>query len=232
MKSNRWAVASSLCLLGLALCAGVPAAAQSFRVEKVAEPAPQELSAAVRATLSDQVLRVTGSEGPLCEIWLRKELPVAETPQQGLGITFGQIAEGELVGAVRFPAEVIDYRSQHIKPGVYTLRYELLPVDGNHMGVAPQRDFLLASPAAVDTDPATVTHDQTVDLSRKTTGTKHPSVWSLGPSDQVISSLPLVTHDADNDLWLLHFQVSTQAGSSPLAQVVMALVVKGHSPET
>src|SRR5205807_123366 len=81
-------------------------------------------------------------------------------------------------------------RKQLIKPGVYTLRYALLPDNGNHMGVAPQRDFLLASPATDDQDAATVTIDQTLALSRKATGSNHPSVWSLGPPEDHPKSLP------------------------------------------
>jgi len=37
-------------------------------------------------------------------------------------------------------------------------------VNGNHQGVAPQRDFLLAIPAAADQDPATLTEAQTIEL--------------------------------------------------------------------
>ncbi len=54
---------------------------------------------------------------------------------------------------VRFPQGMSDYRGQSLPPGVYTLRYQLLPQDGNHMGVAPNPDFLLASPAASDSRP-------------------------------------------------------------------------------
>ena len=52
-----------------------------------------------------------------------------------------------------FPKGMSDYRGQAIPPGSYTLRYAMLPQDGNHMGVAPNPDFLLAIPAAIDSDP-------------------------------------------------------------------------------
>ena len=157
-----------------AFCISASAFAQSYKVEMVAEPAPAELSAAVRDALGGDAMRVTGPGGTLCEVWLRKAVPAKPAAAEALGITFGQLEEGTLVGAIRFPAEVKDYRRQRIKAGIYTLRYTLLPTDGNHMGVAPQRDFLLASPAAADRDPATVSRDDALKLSRKTTGTQHP----------------------------------------------------------
>ena len=43
---------------------------------------------------------------------------------------------------------------QGIQPGLYTLRYELVPNDGNHLGVANSRDFGLLVRAADDPDPA------------------------------------------------------------------------------
>jgi len=133
------------------------------------------------------------------------------------------------VGAIRFPSSVKDYRKQLIKAGVYTLRYALLPENGNHMGVAPQRDFVLASPAAADQDPATPTVDQSLALSRKATGSNHPSVWSLAPPEDHPKSLPSVFHLDDGDLWLVEFQLPLKgATGSPLS---MALVVVGSAPE-
>ncbi len=173
---------AALPLLVLLMAAVRPAAAQGYKVEKTTDAPPAGLSPTVQAMLGGNVLKVTGPNGVLCEVWLRKSVPAAATPDTELGVSFGQLATGTLIGVIQFPAEAIDYRQQHIHPGVYTLRYALIPTDGNHMGMAPQRDFVLASPAAADADPAALTFDQTANLSAKTTGTKHPSVWSLGPS--------------------------------------------------
>jgi hypothetical protein len=143
-----------------------------------------------------------------------------------LGITFGQIAEGTLVGAIRFSAPIKDYRNQAIPAGVYTLRYALIPVDGNHLGIAAQRDFLLLGPAAKDSDSATLTRDQTLDLSREASGTGHPSVWSLGPPDAGAGALPAVAHQQGIDTWALAFNLSVPGGAVP-----MALVIVGHAPD-
>ena len=215
----------------LVLCSASTAAAQGYKVEKVAVAAPQELSAAVRDALAGEALRVIGPGWPLCEIWLRKAVPARSSATQELGIAYGQLAEGTLIGAIRFPADVKDYRRQRVKPGVYTLRYVLLPVDGNHLGVAPQRDFLLAAPAAADASPANVTREEALDLSRKASGTKHPSVWSLPAAEGDPVSLPVLTHQEQEDHWVLKFRVQIQPESAAASAAAMALVVVGNAPE-
>jgi len=213
----------------LLACAGAGAQAQEYKAQTAATPPPQELSAAVRDTLAPGAIQVIGPQGPLCEIWLRKVVPAKASPPQELGVAFGQIADGTLVGALRFPREVKDYRRQKISPGVYTLRYALIPVDGNHF-VAPNRDFLLLTPAALDLDAGNVTRDALIANSRKGTSTNHPSVWSLQPPENA-ASLPAMLHVDDGDLWLVAFRVQTQAGSAAPAPLVLALVVVGHAPE-
>lgn len=214
--------------LALCLSAG-PVAAQGYKAEPLSEAPPSELAATVQSALSPTGIRVSGPSGALCDIWLGKAVPGKANAPQSLGVVFPQFAQGTLLGAIRFPNSVKDYRKQLIKPGVYTLRYALSPENGNHMGVAPQRDFVLASPAAADQDPSTLTLDRTLALSRKATGSNHPSVWSLAPPEDHPKSLPSVFHLDDGDLWLVEFPLPLQgATGSPLP---MALVVVGSAPE-
>lgn len=212
-------------ILLLTLCGS--AAAQDYKAEVLSESPPQELTAAVRDALAPAGIRVSGPSGPICDLWLRKAVPVSATPSQELGVTFTQLASGTLVGAMRLPAEARDYRKQRVKPGVYTLRYGITPQNGDHMGVAPQRDFLLAAPAADDQDPATITLDQTINLSKKAIGANHASVWSLSSAESSPKSWPAVFHMDDGDLWLVEFQVGAQGGTP----IKMALVVVGFAPE-
>lgn len=217
---------SSFLFLALLACAASNASAQSYKAEALNEAPPEELAAPIQAALSQTGIRVTGPSGPVCDLWLGKAVPGKAGAPQTLGVVFPQLAQGTLVGAIRLPNSAKDYRKQLIKAGVYTLRYALLPDNGNHMGVAPQRDFLLASPTSADHDPATLTFDQTIALSRKATGSNHPSVWSLAPPEDHPKSLPSVFHLDDGDLWLVEFSVPL-AGSP----VPMALVVVGSAPE-
>ena len=198
------------------------AVAQDYKAEEFTAPPPQEVAAPVRALLTDQGVRVVGPNGVHCEIWLRKEIPVSASPSPVLGVAYPGLPEGGLVGAVRFPAATSDFRNRAIQPGVYTLRYGRHPVNGDHMGVAPYRDFLLALPAAADGADETKAFDPLVALSAKASGTTHPSVWSLMPPEEKPASLPAVVEHPDEGLWVLYAQA---------ANVVLALVVVGHAPE-
>ncbi len=69
-------------------------------------------------------------------------------------------------------------------PGVYTLRYGNYPVNGNHQGVAPQRDFLVLAPVALDKSGDAISDfDALMELSRKASGTPHPAVLSFWKAD-------------------------------------------------
>jgi hypothetical protein len=202
-----------------------PAGAQNFKATKVPSQPPQNLSAAVRGVLASEALRVTGPHGVQCDLWLRQAVPIAAGAKEDQKIAFWQIAEGTLIGAIRFPDNILDYRGQPIPAGVYTLRYALIPEDGDHSGVAPpQRDFLLLGHAADDTSPNTITRDETLDMSRKVTHTRHPTVWSLAPSKANAATLPGMTHQDDPDCWSLNFSLVFEGSRVTPA----ALVVYGH----
>jgi hypothetical protein len=47
---------------------------------------------------------------------------------------------------VHFLHAAADFRGQQVPVGFYTLRYALIPDDGNHLGVSPNPDFLLLIP--------------------------------------------------------------------------------------
>ena len=122
--------------------------------------------------------RVTLDDGWMAEFWFAK--PLKTVKQDVPGAFYPELTNGEFVGVVRFPQGMSDFRGQSLPPGVYTLRYQLLPQDGNHMGVAPNPDFLLASPVANDSRPEqSYVYKKLVALSAKSTGTNHPAVIAL-----------------------------------------------------
>jgi len=201
-----------------------------YRAEPVQAAPPEELHATIRGTLENTAIRVTGPQGPLYEIWLRRAVPPKQpgSPEGQLGVVYGQLGEGTLVGAMRILLPAQDYRRQQVKPGVYTLRYALHPVDGNHLGVAPQRDFLLLAPANADNSPETSPAAALNDLSRKASGTTHPSVWSLVAAEAERAT-PALIHHADEDHWILTFRLAL--GPPASTTLAMSLVVVGHAPE-
>jgi len=199
--------------LALSLVLAASAAFAQYKSEPAGAP-PAELAPAISQALQQQGTRVLGSDGAVfCEIWFRTSLPSGPKPADET-ITLG-VPQGAIVGAIRFPAQAADRRGQVIKPGVYTLRYSLMPVNGDHQGAAPQRDFVLLTPATADKDlNATPDFDALVAMSRKASGTPHPAVlslWAAGASD------PLgFAKQGEND-WVLTLKI----GATPISIILV-----------
>ncbi len=142
--------------------------------------APSEVAPAIAGLLQDKGHKILAPDGKVwCEIWFVKASP-AGPPTSESDVTWKTVPMGAVIGALRFPAAGYDRRGQGIKAGVYTLRYGMQPVNGDHQGVAPQRDFLVMTPAAGDTDAAAVTNiDALMNMSRKASGNPHPAVLSI-----------------------------------------------------
>ena len=163
------------------------AAFGQYKSEPTGAP-PSELAPAISQALEQQGTKILADNGTVfCEVWLRASLPKGgSSSDPNITLTLPQ---GLLVGAIRFPGQGADRRGQPIKPGVYTLRYSLIPVNGDHQGASPQRDFVLMVPAADDKDPSAAPNfDALVAMSRKASGTPHPavlSIWGAGASDPI-----------------------------------------------
>ena len=127
---------------------------------KHTDPVPSEIAASVAASLAPGGVRATVGTATL-SFWWVKTLPMK------VGGSWGDVPEGALVGAVRIDKDFRDIRGRVIKPGTYTLRYGIQPANGDHLGVSPFREFLLLSPAGVDTDAAPKGHDGAIDLSKQ-----------------------------------------------------------------
>jgi hypothetical protein len=152
--------------------------AASSKVERIGPPPAAGTSEALRQAVEDKGYRVTLDDGWAAEFWFVKQLQ--KVKKDVPGALYPQLTDGEFVGVVNLPQGISDFRGQSLPAGAYTLRYQLLPQDGNHMGVAPNPDFLLASPAAVDSRPEqSYVYKKLLMLSAKSTGTNHPAVIAL-----------------------------------------------------
>jgi hypothetical protein len=181
-----------------------------------AGPPPAEVAPGMVEKLQKEGVRVTGSKGVFCEIWLVSQAP-SGPKNADEAVDLPTIPQGAFAGVIRFPAKGEDRRGQGIKPGVYALRYSLYPVNGDHQGVAPQRDFLLMTPAAEDKDPAAAPgFDDLVKMSRKASGTPHPAVLSISQSRN--SKQPDLTHEEST--WTLHLK---------MGDVAIAIIVIGRA---
>ncbi|HEU4387672.1 MAG TPA: hypothetical protein VFV34_07745 [Blastocatellia bacterium] len=200
------------------LVTGYAFGAQGGKVESAGAFSDPAASEQLRGVLEQKGYRVSLPDGSaLCEIWLRTSVPAAKAEPSGA--TYTGIDESSLVGVVSFLKANLDYRGQSIKPGAYTLRYALHPVDGNHMGISPIRDFLLLIPVAEDKDPtAAIGFKDLNNLSHKASGTNHAGVISL-VSTEGLKSFPSVF---ENEVGHIVFaaKLKTSAGETPLAFVV------------
>jgi hypothetical protein len=191
----------------------------NYKVESIGALTDTKVPEAVRKALDSKGLRLIDDKGKqVCEIWFAKSVPTATAEVSGAN--FGQIAEGTFVGVINFPSDAIDFRGQSLKPGFYTLRYGLILQDGNHLGVSETRDFLLASPAAEDKDPAAqLKTEDMFKVSRIASGTGHPSVWSLV---QVSSNegLPKVVKN-DHQHVILETKIPTKSGELAIGLIVI-----------
>jgi hypothetical protein len=167
------------------LLAAVPvlrAADSPYAVKLVDAAAPKELDESILKLLPEKAVQVSTAKGELLfELWFRKEVPAKATDAQiNNGLTYREIAQTTVFGAVKIAKTITDYRKQSVKPGVYTLRLAFQPETGDHMGTAEFTEFFLMSPASDDKSPATLEAKKLHDLSTKTTG-NHPCVFMLFP---------------------------------------------------
>jgi hypothetical protein len=214
----------SLATIALLLMALLPCAAQSGKLEGIGPLADNAVSQQVRESLEPTGYRLTlDGPQPCCELWLRKSVPAEAKENRELA--YPQFAESTLLGVLHFPQAASDFRGHSIPAGFYTLRYELIPDDGNHLGVAATRDFVLAIPAASDPDPnARFQFQELVTMSAKTAGTKHPSPLCLPPVDK--PSAGTVTKD-DEDHWIFSAFLKLASGE----ELPFALIVKGTAQQ-
>ena len=156
---------------------------------KLDATAPAEIAAPIRSLLTPAA-KITAGAAPI-ELWVVSALLASGSDWSG-------VAEGTVVGALRVAGTFKEIRGKTVKPGVYTLRLGLQPQNGDHLGASPFREYLLLSPAAVDTDPKPLGVDGTVALAKQTLGASHPAALSLDPPIATGAPLSTVTNDLDH----------------------------------
>lgn len=151
------------------------------KVEKTEPPA--KLAEPVRKLLDDQALVVRDGERVVMRVWFRKEIPAKATEEQVKnGLTYREIPEGTLVGAIEFPEKFTDFRKQELPAGVYTLRFAVQPDIGDHTNTTPHPEFCLICPADEDKTADDIEKKQLIELSSKVNEGRHPAVLLLWPN--------------------------------------------------
>ena len=202
-----------------------------FSVKTAATAPPSELSEAIRKVLAGESLQfLDGSGKTVAEVWLRSAVPTDATPEQIKNdITYREIKQSELLGAIRFDRDWSDYRKQKIKAGVYTMRLAFQPADGKHgADVSEFQEFaLLLSPKA-DTSPALMEPKKLQEASGDAIDSGHPGVFMLVPTK------PGKTAEAvarPKDHWMLATRAPLAVGGRTTSAFVgIGLNLVGHSP--
>jgi len=218
-----------LVAFSLASCLAVSVAAfaqGTYKIQATQGLPGGDVSQAIQSTLQPQgESLLDGSGKVLSEVWLSKDLTAAASPDTSANVLYGKIAQGSVVGVIHFPDATKDYRGQGVKAGYYTLRYELVPEDGNHMGVSQYRDFLLLVPVAKDTDlTKALSFTDAVKLSRDSTDTGHPGVMLLDSVSDSDKTFPAVFQDYSQN-WALQMETQLGAGGPKLP---LAIVLVGQ----
>ncbi len=201
-----------------------------YRVEVLDEAVPADaVSEQIAAQLSPTGLRIIrGSSRKLCDIWLCQQwdLPQESTASDEVVYPF---TPGQLIGVVRYNNKGSDFRDQDIAKGVYTLRYAHQPVDGDHVGTSPTRDFLLLVKASSDKTTETVDYDALVEQSADAAESTHPAHLMLRRvgSD---ATTPSMRHDEEHDWWSVRCEGHAKQGDATKT-LPLELVVVGYADE-
>jgi hypothetical protein len=203
------------------------ARADDFAVEALKDPAPADLSEPVRKELAGEGIRILRGGKPYFDLWLRTAAPASEA-KAPLGVRFPELRPGCLFGAVRVHGGASDFKNQKYPAGVFTLRYQIQPEDGDHQGTAESRDFLLLGPAAADGTAGDLSYTDSVRLSAKVNGKKHPIVlWLVPPAEE--GKGPRVVRDDQKELALL--ELSIPLGKKDGKRLSLALVIVGKAAD-
>ena len=225
--------------VGILLCFGVIfislAASQEgkkFSIKTADTPIPKELSPEIAKLLVESSVQLLDSTGkPICEVWLRKELPTDATEGQlKTGVTFREVKQGEILGAVQFHQKWTDYRKQLVKAGVYTMRLGYQPTDGKHTAdVSDYHEFALVIAAKDDKKKDLIEPKSLSDKSGDSLELAHPGVFMLWPNPTPKKEATIDARPKDH--WVVNGRIQLVAGGKATGKDIgIGLTLVGHSP--
>ena len=224
---NRLAAPS----LAFALLLAGFASAADHRVEVLKQPAPADaVNKEIAAQLSPTGIRIVrGTNRTVCQIWLCKEWAVKPGFKPS-GEVLYPFTPGQLIGVMQFTRKGGDFRDQDIAKGVYTLRYGQQPVDGNHEGTSPTRDFLTLVNAEKDTSAKPMELKALLKASTEAAGSSHPALFGMQKVKITDQAGPTIRHQERHDWWIVTLVGKATAGGKT-SGLKIDLVVAGVAPE-
>jgi hypothetical protein len=225
LSTRRWAAVAVV----IAIPAILLAQGANYSVKVADDPLPKELNTAIAKVLAPASIRLLDKEGKtLATVWLRKQVPADATPEQiKNGLTYRELKQTEVLGAIRFEQDWTDYRKQKVKSGVYTLRLGFQPQDGDHAGSSQFTEFLVATAAAKDTKPELMEPKEMAEVSAKSIGTGHPGVFMLFPNDKPAPNPQLAAKE--NTHWVLNAKEEVTVGGKKAGSIGIGLTLVGNA---
>ena len=205
-------------LCAVALSSAI-ASAQT-KVDPLPEKPPSQIAPAIAAVLQPSGHKAVAG-GATLDIWWAQAIALSA---EGPG--WSSVESGTLVGAMRVTGPYKEIRGKVVAPGVYTLRYGLQPQNGDHLGISTFREFLVVSPAAVDTDSKVLGFDGVVALSKLVIGTSHPAGMSIDPPEDAPGAL-LSAYKNESGHDGIVFEVPRSLNGKAAGTVKFGLIVSG-----
>jgi len=208
-----------LVIVAVAILAIATASAQP-KVTPLPEKPPSQIAPAIAAVLQQSAIKAIVG-GATLDIWWAQAIALTAD-----GPGWSTVESGTLAGAMRVSGPYKEIRGKVVAPGAYTLRYGLQPQNGDHLGISTFREFLVVSPAAVDTDPKVLGFDGVVALSKQVIGTSHPAGMSIDPPEDAPGAL-LSTYKNESGHDGIVFEVPRSLNGKAAGTVKFGLIVSG-----
>jgi hypothetical protein len=230
IRTLRWLL--PVCCLALAFSLATSGEGKKYSIKTAGNPIPKELSEPIQKLLSGDSVQLLDAKGePICEVWFRKEIPAEATPEQlKTGVTYREVKQTEVFGAIQFHKDWTDYRKQKIKAGVYTMRLAYQPTDGKHTSdISDFQEFVLISGAKADTRTMLMDAKALHEISGDSIGSGHPGVFMLWPNTKPGAEPSLAARPKDH--WVLNAKANLVVGGKATGTPIgIGLNLVGHSP--
>lgn len=229
-RTLRFAI--PLCMAALFVSFAASQEGKKYSVKTTDAPAPKEVSADIAKLLVGSSVQLLDPAGkPICDVWFRKDLPAEATEAQiKTGVTFREVKQTEILGAIQFHRTWTDYRKQKIKTGVYTMRLGYQPADGKHTAdISDFQEFVLVIGAKADTRPALMEAKMLHDRSGDSLDLAHPGVFMLWPNSKPGKEATIDARPKNH--WVVNGRANlTVAGKATGTQMGIGVTLVGHSP--
>lgn len=230
LRTLRWLIPVCLGICWISFASSQEG--KKYSIQTANTPIPKEIHASIQSLLSASSVQLLDPTGKaICDVWFRKEIPADATPEQiKNGVTFREVKQTEILGAIQFHKDWTDYRKQRIKTGVYTMRLAYQPADGKHTAdISDFQEFVLVTGAKADTKPGLVDAKMLIENSGDSIGAGHPGVFMLWPNSKPGKEPDIAARPKNH--WVVQTKSNLVVGGKATGTSIgIGLTLVGHSP--